>query len=90
MKLIDKKKFAKATLDEHIKAFMMHVSFLSLGLKMTIHPALKAPIVLLLAKKVILPAKYLDFTNVFSKESAEVLPKCTEINEHAIKLKDSK
>ena len=35
-------------------------------------------------------AKYLDFIDVFSKESVEVLPERTEINKHAIKLKDGK
>ena len=39
VELIDKKEFAKAALDENIKAFVVHVSSLSLGSKMTIHPA---------------------------------------------------
>ena len=45
---------------------------------------------MLLAKKVIVPAEYSDFANVFSKKSAEVLPECIKINEHAIKLEDGK
>ena len=45
---------------------------------------------MLLTKKVKIPDKYSDFTNVFSKEKALVLPKYTDINEYAIKLKDGK
>ena len=37
-----------------------------------------------------MPAKYSDFADVFSKESAEVLPERIGINEHAIKLEDGK
>ena len=36
------------------------------------------------------PAEYSDFADVFSKESAEVLPERTGINEHAIELEDGK
>ena len=58
--------------------------------KKTIHPAWKAEIALLLAKKVTNLAKYADFVNVFLKKLAEVLPKYTKINKHAIKLEESK
>ena len=68
----------------------MHVSYLSLRSKMTIHPARKTQIALLLAKKVTVPAKYSDFANIFLKESTKMLPKHTRINEHVIKLEDDK
>ena len=68
----------------------MHVSSLSLGLKITIHPAREAQIAPLLAKKVTVPAEYLNFADVFSKELAEVLPERTGMNEHAIELEDGK
>ena len=55
---IDKKKFAKAALDKNIKAFMIHVSSLSLRSKISTDPAQKAQIALLITKKVIMPAKY--------------------------------
>ena len=67
---------------------MVHVSFL--GLKITIHPARKAQLPLLLTKKVIIPAKYSDFANVFLKQSAKVFPEQTGINEHAFKLEEGK
>ena len=57
---------------------------------MTIHSAQKAQIALLLVKYVIVPEKYLDFTNIFLKKSAEVLPEHTKINEYAIKLQEDK
>ena len=81
---INKKEFAKAALDKHIEAFVVHVSFPGLESKMTIHPARKAQIALLLAEKVPVPIKSLDFADVFSKKSAEVLSEHTGINEHVI------
>ena len=90
VKLINKKEFAKAALDENIEVFVMNISSLSLGSKITIHPAQKAQIALLLGGKVTVPAKYLDFTDLFLKHSANVLSKHTKIDEHAIKLEDGK
>ena len=45
---------------------------------------------MLLAKKITVLAKYIDFSDIFLKESAEVLPKRIKINEHAIELKKGK
>ena len=42
VELINKKKFVKVALDENIKVFVVHVSFLSLGSKILIHPAWEA------------------------------------------------
>ena len=67
---------------------MVHVA--SLTSKMLIYPAQKAHIALLIAKEVTVPAEYLDFVDVFLKESADVLPKHIEINKHAIELEDGK
>ena len=53
---------------------------------MTIHPARKAQLALLLVKKVTVPTKYSDFANVFSEKSANILG----ANEHAIKPKNDK
>ena len=46
--------------------------------------------VLLLAKKVSIPKKYADFSNVFFKKFAVVLPKHLDINKYAINLEPSK
>ena len=86
--LINKKEFAKAALNEDIKIFLVYVA--SLTLKITIHLAREAQIVLFITEKVTVPAKYLDFADVFSKKLAEVLPERTDINKHAIKLVDGK
>ena len=45
---------------------------------------------LLLAKKVIIPAKYSDFADVFLEKVANVLPKQTWANKYAIKLEEGK
>ena len=57
---------------------------------MIIHPARKAKIALLLPKKITVLAEYLDFADIFSKESAKVLPERTGINKHAIELEEDK
>ena len=69
---------------------MVYMSFLSLGVKVTIHTAWKAQIASLLIKKVTILAKYANFSDVFLKKSAKILPKNIEINKNAIKLKDDK
>lgn len=53
---------------------MVYTTFL---LIMAIHPTRKA---WLLAKKVKILAKYLDFANIFSKQKVLVLPKLTKLN----------
>ena len=75
-------------LDENIKTVVMHISFL--GSKMTIYLARKAQMALLLAKKVTIPAKYLDYADIFLEKSANVLPEQTRVNEHIIKLEKGK
>ena len=86
VKLTNQKEFAKVSLDKNIKAFVVHVS--SLELRITIYLARKAQMAFLLAEKVIVPAKYLDVADVFSKKSANILAKQTRVNEHVIKLED--
>ena len=57
---------------------------------MTIYPAREAQLALLLAEKVTVPNEYLDFADVFSKKSANVLTERTGANEYAIELKKVK
>ena len=75
-------------LDENVEAFVVHVS--SLGSRMTIHPARKAQLALLLTEEVTVPVEYSDFADVFSEKSANVLPEQTGANEHAIELEEGK
>ena len=50
----------------------------------------KAQMALLLAKKVTILAKYLDFVDVFLEESLNILSEQTGVNEHIIRLKKGK
>ena len=75
-------------MDENIKAFVVHISYL--GSRITIYLARKAQMALLLAKKVIIPTKYLDFADVFLKKSANVFPEQTGVNENAIEFEQGK
>ena len=75
-------------LDENVETFVVYV--VSLTSKITIYSARKAQIALLLAENITVLAEYADFINVFLKKSAKMLPERTDINEHAIKIKESK
>ena len=67
---------------------MLHVS--SLRLTITMHLVRKVQLALLLAKKVTVPTRYLDFADVFSEKSANVFPEQTKANEHVIKVEKGK
>lgn len=58
--------------------------------KMLIYFACKAQIALLIIEKVIIPAKYFKFVDIFSKKSATELFKQTKINKYMINLKSNK
>ena len=75
-------------MDENSETFVIHV--VSLNLIPKIHPNREAQIASLHIEKVKILDKYSDFTNNFSKEKVLVLPECTDLNEHAIGLEDSK
>lgn len=63
---------------------MVYIAYLEF--KMSIYPACKAEIILLLAKKVSIHKKYIDFLNIFSKKSAAILLNYLDINKYAIDL----
>ena len=90
VELIYKEEFAKAGLDKNIETFVIHVSSLSIQLKMTIYIARKVQIASLLAKKVGVLAKYSDFVHLFLEKLANILLEQTKVNEHAIELKQGK
>ena len=85
MEIINKKKFAKAVLNENIKTFMVHMTSFSLS-TISIHPTREAQIVLLIVKEVKILAKYSDFSDVFLEKKALVLPEITKFNQHTIEL----
>lgn len=66
----------------------MHMTYLKD--KMSIYLAWKSQIASLLAKKIFVLKKYLDFTDIFSKKSVAKLFKYFNINKYAINLKPSK
>ena len=72
-------------LDEHVEAFVVHVTSLS---TMPIYPAREAQIASLVAEEVKIPTEYSDFSDVFLEEKASILPEATEMNQHAIKLQE--
>ena len=88
--MIGQKELAAAALDPDKEAFVVHVASLSLGAKMSVHPAREAQIVSLVAEEVTISAEFSDFADVFSKESAAELPEQSDINEHAIDLEPGK
>lgn len=89
VKLIDKKNFAKGLLDKDIEAFLVYVNFPSLG-SMIIYSAQEAQTALLHLKKATISTKYVDFVDIFSKESAKMFLERTSINKHVIEWVDSK
>ena len=90
VQIIGPKEFAKAALNPDQEAFVVHVA--TLFSLMEIHPDREVQVAALIADKapVAIPAEYSDFEDVFSKESAAVLPEHTEINTHAIDLEEGK
>ena len=71
--------------DENVEAFVVHVTSLNLN-SMPIYLAREAQIALLVIEEVQIPSKYSDFSDVLSEEKASILPKATDLNQHAIEL----
>ena len=90
VELIGKEEFTKLALDKNFAIFIIYVSSLSLELKIIIYLARKTQIALLLAKKVTIASKYLDFANIFLKKLVNVLLKQTRANKYIIKLEQGK
>lgn len=77
-----------AVLDPGNKAFVVYMAYLEA--KMSIYPTCKTQIALLMAKKVIILAKNLDFSDIFLKKSAAELRKRSDINKNLTNLEYSK
>ena len=93
-----KKKFTVATLDLESKTFIIYVVSLSSNtllsfspLELDIHPSCRPQVFGLIAKEAPtkIPAKYLDFADVFFPDLASKLSKYIKINNYAIKLINS-
>ncbi len=85
VKLIDKKEFARAALDENSETFVVHVSALEVT---TIHHFWAAQIVALQWDKapIEIPTEYFNYADIFLSDLAMELPENTRLNEHAIEL----
>lgn len=66
------------------KVFVIHLAYF--GDKIILHPTFEIQIALLTVEKVIVPIKYLDFANFFSKKLATEVIKCFNINKYLIDL----
>lgn len=83
-----KRKFGATTPNLGKKAFVIHVAYFKA--KISIYPACKAQITLLMVEKVTIPAKYLNYLDLFSKKSVVKLSKYSNINKLVINLKPDK
>lgn len=80
MHIISQKKYAIAVLNSNKEAFIIHIAFLGLDLKILIYPAQKAQIASLLSKKDTILTKYLNFATILFKKAAAKLLNCFAIN----------
>ena len=85
-----KKEFVAVALNSKHETYVVHVASLSSTplASLNVHPFRRLQIFGLIAKEAFtkVPAKYLDFVNVFSADLASELPKHPGINNHAIEL----
>ena len=93
VKLVGKKEFATAALDPEHETYVVHVASLSsapLVASLDVHPFWRPQISGLIVKKAPtkVPAKYLDFADIFSPNLAFELHKHNGINDYAIELVD--
>ena len=89
---MEKKEFAAAVLDLEHETYVVLIASLNSALLIAfnVHPFQRSQIFGLIGKKAPtkIPAKYLDFADIFPLDLVSELPEHTEINNHAIKLVD--
>ena len=90
VEIINKKEFAVVALNTDNETFVVHIAALAKPTTMLIHPSRQAQVAVLTNEKTGIPAKYSNFSNVFSSDSAAELPEHTKINDHPINLLDNK
>ena len=89
VEIIDKMGFAAALLNADNQIFVVNVAAL---VEPTIRPIIlfcQAQVALLTSEETGIPAKYSDFSNVFSLDSAVKLPEYIGIDDHLIDLLDN-
>ena len=90
MEIIDKREFVETALNADDETFVVHVAALVEPTTMPIHPSRQAQVAALMSEETGIPAKYSDFSNVFSSDSAAELPEYIGINDYPINLLDDK
>ena len=90
VEIIDKREFAVAALNVDNKTFIVYVAALVEPMIMPIYLSHQAQVAALKSEESGIPAKYSDFSNVFSSDSAAELPEHNKINDHPINLLDNK
>ena len=95
VELVGKKKFVAVALDPEYETYVVYVGSISSDAlpsssPLGVHPSCRSQISGLIAEEAStkIPAKYSNFTDVFSTDLASELPKHTGINDHAIELVD--
>ena len=97
VQIINPKKFVIAALDADNKTFVRHVAIreqekMPMYIEKQAQIKMKAQVEALIFDKALksVPAKYFNYSNVFSVENAMELLENTGINEHTIELKEGK
>ena len=90
VEIINKREFAVALLNADDKTFVLNMAALVELTTMLIHFSHQAQVAALTSEKTGIPAKYFNFSNVFSSDSAVELPEHTRIHDHLINLLDNK
>ena len=95
VELVDKEEFVAAALDSEHEIYVVHVGLVSSDVLLNSSPldvysSQKPQISGLITEEasIKVPAKYLDFADIFSPDLAFELPKHIGINDHAIELVD--
>lgn len=88
IELINRKEFATAALGKDNKAFVIQITSLTIGFRISIHLFRAAQLASLIADEapVTVPIEYSDFADMFSPRSAAKLLEHTGINNYPIKL----
>ena len=90
VEFINKKEFAKATLNENSEIFIIYVASLNLAPVPGIYLDREIQIAVLLTEEVKILDKYADYANVFSEKKALILLEHTQFNENTINQEDGK
>ena len=91
VQLVNLKEFVIVAIDVDSKTFIVHVA-IWVQKEMPVHSKRQAQVGALLFDKAPseVPAKYYDYSNIFSADNAAEILEHIEINDHAIKLEEGK